>query len=222
MLDFAQELHLWSEKSCRLHLESCDIHFIQSTLRTKFKPKLIESLLTEDKLFYTILESTEQLPISPQLYFYVLLQRTFLKTNINNIFLLDYLVFILTTNLRTKNLNQELYISDYLNKINLANDNDKFYLRIELSNQILFLTGLFQDYIQHRVERGAAPSISFYEGIGSIQYNAAINHPLANQLHLKDVFIQLSHEFTNVRQTLNQFSENLLSLGESFSKQWLI
>lgn len=222
MLDFAHELHLWSEKNTRLHLESGDIQFIQSVLGITFQPHLTESLLSEDKLFYTILESTEQLPISAKLYFSVLLQRAFLKAGINNNLLLDYIVFILITNLKTNNFNNEFYISDYLTKINLANDKEKFYLRIELSNQILFLTGLFQNHFQYRVKKGAAPSISFYEGIGSNQYNAAINHPLADKLHLRDVFTQLSQDFTNVRQTLNDFSQNLLSVGEPFVQQWFI
>lgn len=222
MLDFAQELHHWSEKSCRLHLEPCDIDFIQSVLGIPFQPSLTASFLSEDKLFYTILESTEQLSISPQLYFYVLLQRAFLKSNINDDFLLDYIVFVLTTNIKANNFNNEFYLSDYLTKINLANDKDKFYLRIELSNQILFLTGLFEGHMQHRLQRNGGPSISFYEGIGSTQYTAAIHHPLANKLHLKGVFIQLSQDFTNIRRSLNQLSENLLCLGESFTNQWLL
>lgn len=230
MLDFAHELSHWSEKSCRSYLETRDIQFIQSILglkfdEIKFNPKLVESFLAEDKLFFTILESTHQLPISPQLYFYVLLQRAFSEANIDNPFLLDYIVFILITNLQTNNINKEesiLYISDYLTKIDLANDKDKFYLRIELSNQILFLTGLFQDFIHHRTLRKGAPSIDFYEEIGSSQYSAVIRHPLANELHLKNVLIQLSDDFSNVRQTLNQFSERFISLGDPFIQHWLL
>lgn len=221
MIDFAQELSLWSQKSCRSHLESRDIEFIQSVLgiELEFEPHLIQSLLSDDKLFFHVLESTEQLPISPQLYFSILLQRTFLKANINNAFLLDYIVFVLTTNLKTNSFHNEFYITDYLEKINLAQGKEKFYLRIELSNQILFFTGLFQDFMHSRCGNG---SISFYESIGSNQYNVATSHPLADKLHLKNVFSQLSHDFSHVRQSLHLMSENLLSLGEPFTKHFLI
>lgn len=230
MLDFAHELSHWSEKSCRSFLEAKDILFIQSVLGSKldsgqFNPKFMEVLLSEDKLFFTILESVEPLPISAQLYFYVLLQKAFSEANIYNPLLLDYIVFVLVSNMHTNYINKGesiFYISDYLTKINLANDNSKFYLRIELSNQILFFTGLFQDFIHYRTSRTGAPTIDFYEEIGSSQYGAVIRHPLANELHLKNVFIQLSDGFSQIRQTLNQFSERFISLGEPFIKNWFI
>lgn len=228
MVDFAHELSHWSEKSCRSYLEPRDINFIQSILGSKFEeikfnPELIESLLCENKLLFTILESTEQLPISPRLYFYILLHKAFSDSNICNPFLLDYIVFILITNINNNfSHNEVLYISDYLTKIDLANDKEQFYLRIELSNQILFLTGLFRDFLNYHTQRTGAPSISFYEGIGSSQYNAAMHHPLANELHLKNVFVQLSYDFSSVRQTLNQFSERFISLGDPFIRHWLL
>ncbi|PWU04434.1 MAG: hypothetical protein C5B43_04590 [Verrucomicrobia bacterium] len=214
-MNFAQELTHWSERSCRSFLETRDIEFIESITGLPFET----AALFDDKLYFSILESSEQLPISPQLYFYILLQKTFWKANINNLLLLDYTVFILTSNLKTNSLNNEFYIIDHLEKINLTTGKEQFFLRIELSNQILFLTGLFQDHLQFR--KGEA-SIPFYEGIGSNQYNAAINHPLANKLQLKEVLSQLSRDFSHIRQSLNDFSENLMSLGEPFIKHWLL
>lgn len=224
MSTFPYDLRHWSRKSCRFHLENQDLKFIQSVFNTEFtgsnsNKELIQSLIDDDKLINTILEFPEQLHISPQLYFYVLLKKAFEESNIYNILLVDYIVFILTTHIisNSNNENNEpLYASDYINKINIANNREQFYLRVQLANNILILTGIFQEYMQYRTNRKGAPNIPFYEIIGCTQYELAMHHPLATELNLKDVFNQLSASFTTIRQILNQFSERFISIGDPF------
>lgn len=224
MSSFAYELRHWSRKSCRFHLETRDLKFLESVFGFELagaalNDELIQSLINEDKLVNAVLELPDQLHISPQLYFYVLLKRAFEESGIYNLLLVDYIVFLMTFHI-TPNTNQEssrfLYVSDYLSKIDIASNRDQFYLRVQLANEILILTGVFQEYMKHRTQRKAAPNIPFYEVVGCTQYEAAMHHPLAAELNLKSVFSELSTSFDNIRQTLNQFSERFISLGEPF------
>lgn len=224
MPTFAYELRHWSQKSCRSHLDNRDLKFIESVLGDKltesqFSEDLTGSLINDDRVIKTILECPEQLHISPQLYFYVLLKRAFETSGIYNTSLVEYIVFLLISHITSNTNNNHsgiLYISDYLNQINLASNKDVFYLRVELANKILVLTGIFQEYMKHRTSRRAAPDLSYYEVVGSTQYEAAMHHPLAKELDLKAVFGQLSTSFDNVRQILNEFSERFISLGDPF------
>lgn len=222
--NFAHELKHWSEKSCRFHLEDRDLKFIKSFFGaeltgSKASEEFIQSLINENKLARAILEFPEQLNISPQLYFYVLVKKAFEDSGIYNLSLVDYVVFLLTLQV-TSSINSEnggfLYVSDYLNKIDIASNRDQFYLRVQLANEILIFTGVFQEYMKHRTNRKAAPNIPFYEIVGCAQYETAMHHPLANELHLRNIFSQLSTSFGSVRQVLNQFSERFISLGEPF------
>lgn len=219
MSTFAYDLKHWSQKHHRLFLDNKDLHFIQSVLDIKINDdEDIYSLIDKEKLLKVILEFPEQLPISAQLYFAILLKKTFKEYGIQNIPLIEYLTFLLTIHMKQDNKNsQNFYISDFVEQIEKANNNEKFYLRVELANKILFLSGLFEEHLNFRTNRRAAPSLSFYESIGCTQYEIAIQHPLASELHLKDTFFQLSHSFSSIRHILNQFSDRFITLGEPFN-----
>lgn len=224
MSTFPSQLRLWTQKSCLCHLDNTDLEFLKSFFRSEFtqfelNPQFIQSLLKDDRLFYAVLESPNQLLISPQLYFYILVQKALTLANINDPLLIDYIVFLLVSNIKSQDTNKDegfFYLFDQLKQIDFANNKEKFYLRIELANKILFLTSLFQAHLHYRTERKSAPNLSFYEAVGSTQYNAATKHPLATELHLTKIFLQLAYCFSTVRQTLNQFSERFVSLGEPF------
>jgi len=235
MEDYKNELSQWISLSARYSPKKGDLEFIKNILENKQSrhissidelknPQFLEELLDQDVIVQTVLESTQSLTISLELYFYIITRRALLNEGIDNRPLADYIASILLRKTRTgaafnNELNQGktfFYLTDYLTKIALSSDEEAFYLRVRLGNQTLYLTGLFENHLRARTERRAAPTLEFFEQVGEAQYSQIKSHPLADALSLKDVFGTLGNSFTNVRKALNHMSERLINLGDPF------
>jgi hypothetical protein len=99
------------------------------------------------------------------------------------------------------------YLADILNAIERARGEREFLLRVHLGNYALWLAGMFPDHITHRVQRRAAPPISYYDAMGATGYRTAGAHEIALRHGLGDLFLRFGDHFADVRAALNSLSD---------------
>lgn len=172
--------------------------------------------LDDDALFKAVLELVDPLPISPELYFYVLVRRALLGQSIKSVDVANYITSMLSMRVNAGKQLAIFYVMDAMQQIQCAESNEQFYLRIQFANEALFLGSLFGDYIEHRRSRRGAPSVDFYDSFAETQYLAAQPHPLADEFKLKSVLNVMGNSFVDIRKALNIFKDKYISLGEPF------
>ncbi|MDZ4816678.1 MAG: hypothetical protein SGI71_10470 [Verrucomicrobiota bacterium] len=219
--------------NCRVQFSKEDINFIVETLsKTPEDVFRINSLIGDEQTFNSvldhpallarILDSSDQVNISSHLYFYLLTRKVIVSSGITDYDVSDYLASMLSefsSNARLTTVPEMIeasfsYISDMLILLRQANPQQALVLQAHIGNYSLFMTGLFLERIEYRNRFRGAPSVSFYEGMGTSHYRAVSAHPLAGQMELQSVFRCLSDNFRNVRLALNIMSDRFLTLGE--------
>jgi hypothetical protein len=178
-----------------------------------------DAILDHDYLFETILSSVSSLSISPQLYFYVLTRHVLKKTGIDDRKMSDYIASLLENFSRTARMRSPVdeegqpiqYLSDMLLALRNASPSQSFLIRAHVGNYSLFITGIFHENVQRRMERGA-PDFSFYEGLGRSNYRSVACHSVAKTCGLTDTFDALAEHFREIRLALNDLSDRLLHI----------
>ncbi len=214
---------------CRSRLTPADATFLISTLsastndatileRLLVDGDMLDRLLDHPALFRALLEHPGQLPISPRLFFYVVVRHVLKDAGLDDRELADYVASVLDTfsdadkAFPTSPTGQRtpLYVCDVMEKIAQANHTERFLLTVQLANQALFFSGIFPEHIRYRARRHAAPDLEFYDSVGTAQFRAAGGHRLAHEFQLDHVFALLGQSFTRARQALNTCAERLL------------
>ena len=86
-----------------------------------------------------------------------------------------------------------------------------FLLRAHLGNLSLWLSGLFPDWIDHRVHRRGGPPLDYYEQMGQTGFALAAEDPHARQGSLDAMFRSVARHFVPIRRALNGFSDRFLT-----------
>ncbi|HSU14282.1 hypothetical protein [Longimicrobium sp.] len=102
------------------------------------------------------------------------------------------------------------YLVDILGAIERARGEREFLLRVHLGNYALWLAGMFPDHITHRVQRRAAPPISYYDAMGATGFRTAAGNEIALRHGLGELFLRVSDRFADVRAALNSLSDAVL------------
>ncbi len=179
----------------------------------------LDKILDDPRLFEAILNRPQCVTISPQLYFYILARQVLLKAKINESILAKYLSDLLadfagikkaTTSSALDEFNGLNSLSDLLALLPTANEPMKFTIQVYIGNYILFMTGIFPEYIQQRTERRAAPQMYFYEHLGSVNYRSASKQRRAFTDGTSEIFWQLSEMFHVIRLALNELADRLV------------
>ena len=105
------------------------------------------------------------------------------------------------------------YLADILRQIEEARGEREFRLRVHLGNFALWLAGLFPDHITHRVQRRAAPPLSYYDDLGAVGFRTAAGNEIALRHGLGDVLLRLGDRFHDVRAALNTLSDAVFFPG---------
>ncbi|HEX6749099.1 MAG TPA: hypothetical protein VF092_17500 [Longimicrobium sp.] len=105
------------------------------------------------------------------------------------------------------------YLADILAAIERARGEREFLLRVHLGNYALWLAGMFPDHITHRVQRRAAPPISYFDAMGATGFRTAAADELALRHGLGDLFLRVSDRFADVRSALNSLSDGVFFPG---------
>ena len=99
------------------------------------------------------------------------------------------------------------YLADILGAIERARGEREFLLRVHLGNYALWLAGMFPDHITHRVQRRAAPPMSYYDAMGATGFRTAAANEIALRHGLGDLFVRFGDRFAEVRAALNSLSD---------------
>ena len=223
--------------NCRERFSANDLEFVASSLGSNDNtlklaelltdPEALNAALESDRLLKSILELPGNIPVTPQFYFYVLTRHMLMRFDRS---VADYVASVLAgfanvvsreghvpswPNSERKRQSASLpipYISDMLIALKSASSEKEFMIRVQIGNHSLFLSGIFPQHIQHRSTHHAAPSLAFYEEVGSQNYRLASDHRLAREQSLVDTYRTIAEHFSEVRVGLNRLSDRLLCL----------
>jgi hypothetical protein len=221
------------QPNCRVQFTAEDIEFILEVLRPKVNSRdcLIQLLadeesrdliLDDEALLHAILEHRNCLRISTHFYFYILVRQVFRRSGLEERKVADYVAEMLADfsnaeqmHLRVKGQERPLdYFFEMLSALQSADDTTRFFIRAHIGNHSLFLSGVFPDRIRHRAEIKGAPSLKYYEELGSSSYRAARDHRLAYKYDVAEVFDVLAERFQTTRRALNDLGERLITIGD--------
>lgn len=179
-------------------------------------PDAINAVLDLKEIHRALLESPVALPVSPSLYFYVLVRKAFLDGGIDEPALADYVAGVLVEKLDHRASRRPgampgwvTHAVDFVSVIRTAHGVLRFHLEVAAGEQFLVLTGLFPEFIGRRAERHGAPGVEFYETFARGAYRRAAGHAgISSQT--RELFGLLAEAFPLARRSLNQMSERCL------------
>lgn len=178
----------------------------------------IDSLLDDRRSLRAIVDHATLGPVPPALILYVMLRHVFLDHAIDSRVLADYvtaLVLEFGQGRRSFRIDEHdgkeyFYLVDIVKDLGEAEGHRAFLLRAHLGNFALWLSGLFPDYVVHRVRRKGAPGIDYYEEMGQSGYLMAADDPHACHESLAALFRDAAETFSSVRRALNAFSDRYM------------
>ncbi len=218
-----------ARSSCRDRLTPGDLQFVVDSLSRSANDRVsLESLLGDGEvrdrlldqaaLYEQMTESPLFLAVSPYLYFYVMVRKALMKQGLDDRELTDYIASLLVAFTRQQqggNARQVLpYLSDLLILMADAGPSEAFYLRAQIADTTLFVSGIFIERVKAVRERRGGPDLSFYEQVGKSQYYYASRDRRAQAESLAEIFEKLSHYFIEVRMALNSLSDECFHLSE--------
>lgn len=175
----------------------------------------LNKFLDDDMVCARLLESPAHVPVSPQLYFYVIVRHVMREAGVEDRAVADYLASLLVSYLPSGRNSRHLpYVVDEMSAIAATNGADRFFLVVELADRLMFMTGLYRRHIEHRCECRGAPPLDYYENVGGSHYRAAGGHSLAREFCLREIFQALGEAFHDVRIALNRIGERMAFTGE--------
>jgi len=229
------------QPNCRVQFAAEDIQFIVSVLGHRLgDTECLVKLLTDEEsrdlilddpaLLHALLERGGCLRVSTHFYFYIVVRNVFMRADIKDRAVADYVAELLAEFARTERArcvvpgqtNPLDYFFEMLAALQTADDRTSFHIRVHIGNRSLFLSGVFPDRIRARAERKGFPDLKYFESLGRSQYRAASDHRLAQRYELTNIFGTLSERFNETRRALNDVSERLFSLGESDNNAGLL
>jgi hypothetical protein len=212
--------------SARVGITQADFAFIESLVgggeRTaamaslREDPEAVTAILDLKEIHRALLESPVALPVSPSLYFYVLVRHAFLDGGIDPPELADYVAGVLVEKLGARHDPRSgampawvTHAVDFLSVIQSAQGILRFHLEVAAGDQFLILTGLYPEFIGHRAERRGAPGLGFYESFASQAYHNAAGRPGIPPAS-RNLFGLLSETIPLARRSLNRMSDRCL------------
>ena len=219
--------------NCRAQFTRADYEFLGTVLplpSLELKPENVihicndaesmDRMLDDPRLFRSLLEQRTCLSVSMHFYFYVLVRHVLLREEIHEREVADYVAEVLAEFAllsRLRNTNPKVPQSlDYLFEMVAASErleeNERFAMQTHIGNYALFLSGVFPNQLQHRVQRRGAPGFGFYEDLGSAHFRMAGNHFLARKFDMVSIYTTLGEAFHVTRLALNHLSEKLVFL----------
>ena len=221
------------QANCRVQFAAEDIDFILSVLGRKIGTaecliRLLadeesrDLILDDEALLHALLERRGCLRVTSRFYFYILVRQVFLRSDIRDRAVADYVAEVLAQFASAERSRCVLpgqnnpldYFFEMLSALNSADDRTRFHLRVHIGNHSLFLSGVFPSRIRFRAEARGFPSLKYYEGLGRTQYRMASDHRLAHHYEMADILGTLSERFAATRLALNDIADRLFSIGD--------
>jgi hypothetical protein len=209
--------------SARVGITQADFAFVEalvsagsgSAAMTKLRDdaEAVTAILDLKEIHRALLESPVALPVSPSLYFYVLVRHAFVDGGIEAPELADYVAGVLVEKLAGRPDPRSgampawvTHAVDFLSVIQSAHGVLRYHLEVAAGDQFLILTGLYPEFIGHRAEHKGAPGIGFYESFASRAYHSAAGRP-GIPAASRELFGLLSETLPLARRSLNRMSD---------------
>lgn len=167
-------------------------------------PRVLNALLTDSGV-----------SAPPALVFYVLIRHALLEGGIDEVEIADYvtaLVLGFARSPRPYRIDEEddeeyHYLVDLVAAMDEATGRRSFLIRAHLGNYSLWLSGLFPDYIEARVQRRGAPPLRYYEEMGATGFRLASETSVAQAYGIEDVLHGAAQRFPALRVALNRVAD---------------
>jgi hypothetical protein len=212
----------------RKQLSLTDLHFITLALagdspkeadalfRLVTDPDTVDSILDSPDLLDCVLTRTETLSLSPRLYFYLLTRHSLKASGLDSPELADYISGVLESFLQSgfnpHGAGNIFYLVDWLKQVEASPIGKRYELYVTAGNHLLFLTGIFPEFIEKRSQHRGAPGIAFYESVARRSFHSAAEHPFSRKIATKQLYHHVAESFSDVRCALNDLSERLITL----------
>lgn len=193
---------------------------LHRSARARLEAEGLDALLDDPRVLNALL-TDEDVKSRPELVFYVLVRQSMLERGVDDPVAADYVASLLVRfgqSRRAYRISEDGqeeygYLVDLMMRVPAASPREAFLLQAHTGNFALWLSGLFPDFLEARVERRGAPPISYYERMGSNGYFQAAESREADALGLRDVLASVARHFTGVRSALNRVSDRYLWRG---------
>ena len=223
------------QAQARNKLNQDDMQFIVMALRRQGeKDSTILNLLADDdtrdalldhpRLREFLLAFRQTTAISPFLYFYIIVRHALREFKIDDRAVAEYLANLLTEFGKGNRMHrvdrhttkEYQYLVDLMADLLDANSEQTFQVQSHLGNYALFVTGIFPDHVYHRAKyHPPSPNFSYYEQVGSANYQRASQHHIAQKYRLSDILYLLGQQFRQVRLALNHIADSFLHLDRN-------
>lgn len=188
--------------------------------RARLEEEGVDSLLDDPRVQNALLTDPD-VTAPPGLIFYVLVRHALLEGGIDDPETADYVASLVLSFGRggrayriAEGSDEEYhYLVDMVARMSEAGERKAFLLRAHLGNYSLWISGLFPDYLEARVQRRGAPPISYYEEMGATGFRLAADSPQAESLGVNHVYRDAARRFTDLRAALNRVSDRHLWPG---------
>ncbi|MDO9451824.1 MAG: hypothetical protein Q7J29_03095 [Stagnimonas sp.] len=177
----------------------------------------LDSMLDADYIYKALRDSdTLDLPVSPQLWFEVMLRHAMpARRNRQEQQALHYVAHLLALFGRTDRLRHVQggedtaydYLVDLVAEEQAAQAQRQFIVQAHIANYALFLGGMCAEWIEHRHRYANRPvTIGYYRDMGASRFHAASKHPLAQEFGLSNTYRELAQRFDYYREGLEKMA----------------
>ena len=211
--------------SARAGITPADFAFIEALLMEELSsslkslmqdPESVTAILDLKGIHRALLESPVALPVSPSLYFYVLVRHAFVDGGIDHAGLADYVAGVLVEKLAARPDPRSgampawvTHAVDFVSVIQATHGALRFHLEVAAGDQFLVLTGLYHEFLDRRAERHGAPGTGFYESFARQSYHRAAGH-CGIEPEVREILGLLSETLPIARRSLNLMTERCL------------
>lgn len=179
-------------------------------------PNTATEILDQPQLFERVITSPDTLELSTRLYFYLLTRHTLKRSGLDCPDVADYIAGVLDafvySGFNPHEQKGVFYVVDWLKQLDSSPAGKHYELYVMAGNHLLFLTGIFPEFIEQRSRRRGAPTISFYETIASHSFRSAAEHPFSQKIKTGHLYREVAEVFPVLRTALNDLSDRLISI----------
>ena len=188
----------------------------QAALR-RLEENGIDAILDDPRVLNALLTDPHA-AASPEVLAYVLVRHALLESAIDDRAMADYIATLVVRfgcGSRAYRISDRAdeefhYLVDIVSRADGEGGRNAFLLRCHLGNYSLWVSGIFPDYLERRLERKGAPALSYYERMGATGYRMAAETREAEALGVGDLFRDVARAFPGVRRALNRMSDRYL------------
>ena len=173
-----------------------------------------DAILDDPRTFNALMAGRELSSAPPELVFYLLVRHALLEDGITDRALADYLAALIATFGREGRAWQIAdepteyhYLTDIVAEGDRSTGRRAFLLRAHLGEFALWISGLFPDHINGRMQRRGSPGIDYFEQLGSSGFRMASRFADAEEIGLAQLYRNCADFFPALRVALNRVAD---------------